>query len=404
MNKRSPLRRNPIKIQEIGKPPLTKVFAEFTDQQYQFTGDEEQKIAQWREQNRGKYTENTIYALVAMERVKKNLKIKYGSVLYSQYAASRMVPGLRTTPVAVPISVVITKDHYIVMGRMNDDTLSAGVVQFVGGALDKNDLDEKGNLSLDNNVRRETKEELGVQDDQIKSIQQRLLVRLPNGGAVIAYETRLNLTKDALIRHYYDEMNRRRIERTKIINQRSKIKKELTKLEQMMSNHENELQKAEEELFKIKRERSKIEKKRPTLGKEQSKLKKEELIRENKRSTLEKELSTMKNKLTKLEKELSRLEIRDDLKQEFSELVFIPMDPKGLDAFQKISGNKRVYALSIIEKFISHYHRRRSCRRRSRHILRKVVIRSRPGRAKARITRMERIRKARNRKPSGRVR
>jgi len=268
-----------MKMQKIGSYRLGGISAQHTNEWINFTDEEKRTIEEFRVQNQGKYREGTIFGVVAIEKVrsglfKKNLKIKYGNMLYSYFVASRMLQGIRMPPLAVPISVVITKDHYIVMGKMNSDTVSAGKIQFVGGALDKNDLDKEGNLSLDHNVKRETMEELAIKADQITSIQPRLLIHLPKvkNNVVIAYETKLNITKDQLIDQYKHAMNRRRIERSK--------------LEQMGN------------------------------------------------------------------------EIPDELKEEFSELIFILLNKEGIRRFKQIPDEKRMYALPVL-RFFYRQHRKK---------------------------------------------
>jgi len=109
------------------------------------------------------YTKDSMFTISKRSITEKELNITVDETDYAHYLYSK--DNDRSFVHAVKfihtMSIVITNDNKIIIGRMGAHTAHAGMMQMCGGGLDKNDLRGR-TLCVEDNIARELKEELNI--------------------------------------------------------------------------------------------------------------------------------------------------------------------------------------------------------------------------------------------------
>ncbi|HTY07742.1 MAG TPA: NUDIX hydrolase, partial [Candidatus Edwardsbacteria bacterium] len=129
-------------------------------------------------------------------------KTDYAHFLYTLHTPLRSKHDCR---VIYTSSLVVTQDGKYVIGIMGRDTFAPGKLQLIGGGLDESDIHNEL-ADLDHSVKKELKEELGIDADDrttVKDIRQK---HLKAGGAhgfmSVIYKVSLILTSSQVLERF----------------------------------------------------------------------------------------------------------------------------------------------------------------------------------------------------------
>lgn len=102
-------------------------------------------------------------------------------------------------------ALVITSDGKFVIGEMNGDTAFPKKLQFVGGGIDRDDIDED-TINLEHNIKKEISEELGIEADDKNIVKEFKPYLLKSGGKYnflsAIYKLELLIDKNQLVERY----------------------------------------------------------------------------------------------------------------------------------------------------------------------------------------------------------
>lgn len=108
-----------------------------------------------------------IFTIESFEEANHELNIKISKTDFAHYIATRrkiITDNKYQCHVAYGTIVVKTSDDYFIMGETSADTAHPNRLQFIGGAIDNNDIAEDGRtIDITKNAVREMKEELGLE-------------------------------------------------------------------------------------------------------------------------------------------------------------------------------------------------------------------------------------------------
>lgn len=135
------------------------------------------------------------------------LKIEVKLTDYAHYMATfhNIIEKKYFCKIIYTAALVETLDKKIVIGEMAPNTSTPGRLQFPGGGVDKNDL-ENNNISLTKNITKEIKEELGIDincKEHVSYFKQRFL---KTGGIydfyAFIFKVELNLDQQQFVKVY----------------------------------------------------------------------------------------------------------------------------------------------------------------------------------------------------------
>lgn len=115
--------------------------------------------------NNQQFRNGEVFTITEINKTSDELQIKvvktdYKHFLYTLHHADCTYP----CKVIFTCMAVITNDHHIAFGRMNQHTSTPGRLQFTGGGLDETDLDGFV-FNLERSIAKELEEELGLSVD-----------------------------------------------------------------------------------------------------------------------------------------------------------------------------------------------------------------------------------------------
>lgn len=136
-----------------------------------------------------------------------NLDITLSETNYAHYLYSEQIGGLGEYAMHIihPCTVVITSDNKLIIGKMGEHTSISGVIQFCGGGLDRDDI-EDGYMNTEHNAAKELGEELGIDPYDSALVSEFSPSYLKTGGPTnkmtIAYTLRIKQSSEAFLQAY----------------------------------------------------------------------------------------------------------------------------------------------------------------------------------------------------------
>lgn len=171
----------------------------------------------WEEISKDKkfFFNGEIFSIDSFEENDNELNIKIDRTNYAHYLADRhKVPEVKDYPCHVAYSCVIieTSDNYFVMGENTNDTAHPDRLQFIGGAIDNDDLMDDGvTIDIKGNAARETEEEIGISTNnaEYSAELEPIFLKLNNNeynSIGVIYLLKTSLDK-AMIKDIFDKHN-----------------------------------------------------------------------------------------------------------------------------------------------------------------------------------------------------
>lgn len=130
-----------------------------------------------------KYKRGEVFAVTKKEHKKDCLDILVEKTDYAHYLYCQNVgmPGKNGVHIIHTAVLVETSDEKFLFGKMNKQTSRSGIYQLCGGGIDNDDLRDTV-FDLSHNIKKELKEELGIDADNSKQIKTFELAYFKEGG------------------------------------------------------------------------------------------------------------------------------------------------------------------------------------------------------------------------------
>jgi len=155
-----------------------------------------------------KFFRGDIFTVTSIKKCSKYIEIfveltDYAHYLYTIHKNTYSENDCRIIYTSVLIE---TSDEKLVLGKMNIDTAAPQKLQFVGGGIDKDDIN--GNIiDLVHNVKKEVLEELGINTDDKDIIKEFRPYLLKDGGHTnflsVIYKLDLRINEIELLNRFY---------------------------------------------------------------------------------------------------------------------------------------------------------------------------------------------------------
>ncbi|TYS63977.1 NUDIX hydrolase [Bacillus infantis] len=141
-------------------------------------------------------TNGTVYCIGEAEHSPEKLHIQVHKTDYSHYLYTINHLGAdNPCRVIYTCAAILTNDNHLVFGKMNNHTSTPQRLQFAGGGIDETDLKDN-RFNLEENIKREVQEELGLHPEQF-SIRPKYL---KSGGEhdhwAVIFECKIQLNAD----------------------------------------------------------------------------------------------------------------------------------------------------------------------------------------------------------------
>jgi len=189
-----------------------KLIVRFIGEQIVLPRDMQEKIdAYWEELllSRKQYKRGEVFTVTKKEVFGDRIEILVEKTDYAHYLYSQNIGNLGEYAVHIIHTAVLvdTKDNKTIFGKMGEQTSRSGVCQLCGGGIDNDDL--QGDIfDFEHNIKKELKEELGIDTEDTQRIKSFELAYFKEGGPTdkmtVMYRVVLNETSIEFTKRYED--------------------------------------------------------------------------------------------------------------------------------------------------------------------------------------------------------
>lgn len=198
-------------MKPIIKPVSKNIHAIYTREKIQLSSKNHQKIEDyWKKlHNSGKiYFRGEVFTIKKILESDKEIRIELLLTDYAHYIYTLHHPGKpKEFPcrVAYALTLIETKDNYLVFGKMANHTAHPGKYQCVGGGIDFSDI--SGNkINFEKNIQREIEEEVNIRTNDknlVRNIQKKYTKEKDSKNSFsIVYKLKLNINRDQFSKHF----------------------------------------------------------------------------------------------------------------------------------------------------------------------------------------------------------